>query len=65
MGRYLLFFTLGLNAALITLSLHLAPEGMSLHSMGVLPELVEKCQKELPRTETCVLIAVPKPIERL
>jgi hypothetical protein len=65
MFRYLWSFLLGVNVALISLNLHLAPEGISLYNMGGIPELVEECQKELPRTETCVLIAVPKTIERL
>lgn len=32
------------------------------NSMSIDP-LIDNCEKDLPRTQTCILTAVPKPIE--
>ena len=59
-GSYLLAFTFGMNLVIFTTVWLIAPEGMSLWDMRALPALVDECEKELTRTETCELVAVPK-----
>jgi hypothetical protein len=65
MVNHFLAFSLGMNLVIFSLAALIVPDGSSLWKMQELPTLIEICEKDLPRNQTCELVAQPKTIERL